>query len=595
MNPCPSTAPLLLGETEGRFPQAHVASHPLSFLEGAAWMWAIAGGCALLAAFLIWQARRPAGTVIHVHFEQGYGLSAGDPVRLRGIDVGEVEVVALSADLEGVSVEIRLTPAASDLARDGSRFWIERPQVQLGNVRGLDTLVGPKYIGVHPGEGEPRTEFDGVPSPRQFADSESIGITVRFRQGHGLMVGAPVRFRGLSVGEVVDVELGDAIDHVLVHAELDRNAQRLAQAGSQFWIERPEVSVSKVRGLDTLVGGAHLAVMPSIQKGAEQFAFEGLDVAPAEDQTNAGIEVVLESPERFGLKAGSPVLHRGVTIGKIIRVGLATDGSSVESRAFIYAAYQDLVRTNSRFWSNSGVGVEIGLLSGVQLDAESLETIAAGGAAMATPNSPGHRIATGHRFGLAEQAEDEWLEWRPQIAIGRNLLPKNADISPPIRATLRWRRRSFGLMRERQQQVWAHVFDPGRLVCPWEGDLPKEITLEYAGKTIDVAASRLKVLPGDLLQVEGVNMSVVDKVWKSAQMRLPASPENCLLVAGPDTMPLSASRIHATNNAHSWDLDAATELLEDWNGASVIAQSDGKLVGILHWNDGRPSIGLISK
>lgn len=570
------------------FPQAKVSPSPWGFLDGAGLMWAIAGVCILLATALLWRAREPVGKEIVIHFEQGHGLAPGDPLRLRGIDVGEVTKVTLGGELESVRVIARLAPEADSLAREGSRFWIERPQVRLGNIRGLDTLVGPKYIGVQPGDGESETEFQGVPSPRQFAHGEAIGVTVAFRQGHGLMAGAPVRFRGTNIGEVVAIDLDASMSRVLVHAELNRDASRLAQAGAQFWIERPEVGVAQVRGLDTLIGGAYLAAAPGMGEGEEQLRFDGLEAAPAEDLAGAGIEVVLESPARYGLKSGSPVLHRGVTIGKIVRVGLATDGATVEARALIYSVYQDLVRSNSRFWSNSGVGFEFGLLSGVQLDAESLETIAAGGAAMATPNEPGAPIVTGHRFALVNQPDDAWLQWRPRIPIGRASLPSDTSAPPPLRATLRWRRRSFGFMRDDQRQVWAHFAPDGRMICPWPDDLPPELTIEYAGKTIDVPKSRLRLLPGSLLGIEGATPLAAHR-WDKSQVRRPDHPENCVLMAGPDVLTVSAGRLIQSEEPARWELDL-TDLSEDWNGASVVAQEDGKLIGVLQWNDARPFI-----
>ena len=573
------------------FPKAHVAASPWRFLDGAGLMWAIAGGCALLAIVLIWQARKPAGKEIVIHFEQGYGLAPGDPLRLRGIDVGEVESVTLGQELETVRVSARLSPESSGLAREGSRFWIERPQVQMGNVRGLDTLVGPKYIGVQPGDGAAQTEFQGVPSPRQFAGSEAIGVTISFRQGHGLTVGAQVRFRGTNVGEIVAIELDETLNHVLVHAELNRDAGRLAQEGAQFWIERAEVGMAQVRGLDTLIAGAYLAAAPGMMEGKEQLQFDGLETAPAEDLSSTGIEVVLESPARYGLKAGSPVLHRGVTIGKIVRVGLATDGATVEARALIYSVYQDLVRGNSRFWSNSGVGFEFGLLSGVQLDAESLETIAAGGAAMATPDSPGERIVTGHRFALAKQPKDDWLQWRPRIPIGRASLPSETQAPPPLRATLRWRRRSFGFMRDAQAQVWAHFAPTGEMLCPWQDDLPAELTVEYAGKTIDVPKARLKLRAGALVEIQGIT-TMSEHQWKKNQVRQPTHPENCVLMAGPDVLTVSAGRISQAEEPAQWELDPGVALTEDWNGASVVSQEDGKLIGVVHWNEARPYIAI---
>ncbi|WP_255964801.1 hypothetical protein, partial [Klebsiella pneumoniae] len=62
---------------------------------------------------------------------------------------------------------------------------------------------------------------------------------------------------------------------------------------------------------------------------------------------------------------------------------------------------------------------------------ETLATIAAGGVALATPDSPGQRVGTGHRFELAKSARDEWLRWQPHLAIGSASLPDDFVFPQP--------------------------------------------------------------------------------------------------------------------------------------------------------------------
>ncbi|MCA9178847.1 MAG: MCE family protein [Planctomycetales bacterium] len=574
-----------------------MSSSPWQFLLGAKGMWLVTGICAVAAIVLVARARRAVGPEIVITFEQGHGLAPGDPLRLRGIDVGEVTSVTMSESLDGVEVGASLTPEAAALASEGTLFWIERPQVKLGAVRGLDTLVGPKYIGVQPGAGggaARAVRFAGVESPRQFSDGETVGITIRFHQGHGVEVGAPVRFRGLQIGEVVSVELSGSLGHVLVHAELNRNAEQIARSGAQFWIERAQVSMARVRGLDTLIGGAYLAALPGESDGESLHEFDGLDAAPAEMDKAGGIEVVLESPARYGLKTGSPVLHRGVEIGNIVRVGLASDGAAVESRAFIQPAYRDLIRSNTQFWSNSGVGLEFGLLSGVQLAAESLETITSGGVAMATPDQPGKPVATGHRFALAKEADEKWLQWRPQIGIGGALLDDGAQPPAGLRATLRWQQRRFGFQKSRQAQCWAQAIDD-LVICPWEGELPKgPLTVESDGKSFEIQSDAIAQIAPGLISLRGV-ATAAEQRWPAARLRRPTAPEDAVLFGGPDSLPVSAGRFRTDAERGDWRIDLAVELSEDWSGAALVAQGDGALLGCLVWNDGQPEIALMPK
>ena len=94
------------------------------------------------------------------------------PVRYRGITVGEIVEIDLDKTLEAVVVRIQLTEAAAEVAREGARFWIERPNISIGKVRGLDTLMGGRFVGVLPGPID-------APACRQFYGLEVASAPVR--------------------------------------------------------------------------------------------------------------------------------------------------------------------------------------------------------------------------------------------------------------------------------------------------------------------------------------------------------------------------------------------------------------------------------
>ncbi|HKU48114.1 MAG TPA: MlaD family protein, partial [Burkholderiales bacterium] len=66
-------------------------------------------------------------------------------------------------------------------------------------------------------------------------------ITIQFDQGAGLRIGqTPVKYRGVPIGEVTNVELSEDHKHVLVKARLRRTAASVANEGAIFWIVRPQ-------------------------------------------------------------------------------------------------------------------------------------------------------------------------------------------------------------------------------------------------------------------------------------------------------------------------------------------------------------------
>lgn len=244
-------------------------------------------------------------------------------------------------------------------------------------------------------------------------------ITVRFPEGSGIAAGDPVVFRGVRVGDVQSIRLSRDLSRIEVSARLRRDAASIATEGSQFWIVRPEISAGRVSGLDTLLGPRYLQCEPA-QNGKPRLDFDGLDRPPAKaPQSNGTLEIVLEASQRGSIDIGSPVVYRGIRVGAVREVQLATDARKVEIAAVIEAQFRDLVRTNSRFWNAGGLGLDWGLIRGLTVKAGSLETLVAGAVAFATPSKPGEVAAPGQRFDMGEPVKEEGPGWSPAIEIHR--------------------------------------------------------------------------------------------------------------------------------------------------------------------------------
>ena len=210
---------------------------------------------------------------IEIRFENGNGLAIGDEVQHRGIVVGEVTSVDLNGDLTGVVVNVRLLNSAARLARIGTQFWVERPTVSAAEVRGLDTLVGGRYIAVQPGsaDGSLQTTFDGLSkAPPGDLPEGGVEIVLEASQRGGLRRGVPVLYRGQRVGHVIAVALASDATTVEARVWVDAAYRELVRDNSRFWMNSGiDVSVG-LDGLklsaDTLssiiVGGVSMATPP---------------------------------------------------------------------------------------------------------------------------------------------------------------------------------------------------------------------------------------------------------------------------------------------------------------------------------------------
>jgi len=100
---------------------------------------------------------------ITIRFKDGSGLKADQtPIKYRGVQIGEVGAVELTPDHQFVLVKARLQRSAASIAKQGAVFWIVRPELGIGNITGLSTVITGPEINVLPGNGEAQSEFVGL-------------------------------------------------------------------------------------------------------------------------------------------------------------------------------------------------------------------------------------------------------------------------------------------------------------------------------------------------------------------------------------------------------------------------------------------------
>lgn len=407
-------------------------------------------------------------------------------------------------------------------------------------------------------------------------------ITLTFDNGHGLRVGDALRCQGIDVGRVEAVRLSDDAQSVTVEARLEPDAAMLARSGTRFWIVHPQVSFEGVTGLETIAGPRYIAVLPG--GGERQGAFVGLSEPPVmATEPPGGLEVILDAERRGSLRPGVPIMYRQTRIGTVIAVGLASDATSVEVRAYIRPGFTTLVRHNSVFWNASGADFKASLTEGFKLQVESVQALLAGGVSMATPNEAGGPVSTGHRFPLAESAESDWKKWRPAIALGSALLPPG--LTPPTALPAVTQRSPAGLFsRAKQRRGWVLAL-PGGLIGP--ADLLEPTAADdKAPAVLEVAGSRITLDQTPRWQAHGLLLLPMDPPaapWPLDRIRRPESPEDCLIFTDAAASPiaLAVARLRAAEGGEQWAVDRSVAPDDTWHGAPVLARSDGKLVGML--------------
>lgn len=243
------------------------------------WIWLIPVLAAAASAWLIYEYLGQRGIPIEITFAQGYGLKPGDMVKYRGIDVGVVDELVLSREPAHVTARVRLHPEARGLAREGSLFWIVRPEVGWTEAKGLETVIGAKHMIVLPGQGPPRTRFEGrEKNPAEAMDVPGgLTLVLDSPSAGGLRPGAYLAYRQVAVGEIIDVSLAEDRQGVEVRVAIPPAYRDLISQHSVFWkTSGARLQAGLFRGvrleLDSLhsllIGGISMHPNPSGREGS---------------------------------------------------------------------------------------------------------------------------------------------------------------------------------------------------------------------------------------------------------------------------------------------------------------------------------------
>jgi len=203
------------------------------------WTWLFPLLALLAAGWLFFDRWQQQGPEIQVRFQEAPGIEAGKTKLIfRGTPVGLVEWVRLEDDLQEVVVGIRLKAFAEDLAREGTEFWIEQPEVTLRGFAGLDSLIQGNSIQARVEEPSKKSaySFIGLESaPLTSLSEDFLRVELTAQSVPFLSRGTPVFRRGTQVGWVSEKTL-DAEGNPRLRLEIEQQYANTVSSNTRFWI-----------------------------------------------------------------------------------------------------------------------------------------------------------------------------------------------------------------------------------------------------------------------------------------------------------------------------------------------------------------------
>ena len=245
-------------------------------------VWVVPVVAAAVAGYLVYDRMQQGGASITIAFADGMGVKAGQTeIRYRGVPIGDVGEVDLSHDRARVIVNARLRHSAASIAREGSVFWIVRPQIGAASITGLGTVLTGPYIQVLPGSGKTQTSFTGVDHPSPTLDRRGLKIVLATAHLASVRNGSAIYYRGIEVGTIIDAHLSGDATSARISGFIDEPYSRLVRSGSRFWsVSGLDVHVGLFKGLDI-----SLESLRSLAIGGVAFATPDVSGAPANAST----------------------------------------------------------------------------------------------------------------------------------------------------------------------------------------------------------------------------------------------------------------------------------------------------------------------
>ncbi len=222
-------------------------------------------------------------------------------------------------------------------------------------------------------------------------------VTIDFQSAAGIIAGrTPVRYQGVEVGTVQSLSLSKDLRTIMVKVSIRSELADSLREGTQFWLVTPKASLAGISGLDALVGGNYIGMMPGT--GKEESHFTALDTQPQYRLNTGELMIHLHASDLGSLSTGSLIYYRKIPIGKVYDYDIESGNNGVTIDVLIDKRFAHLVKDNSRFWNVSGIKADVSL-SGAKVEMESLAALVNGAIALDSP-ADGNQAKTDQQFEL---------------------------------------------------------------------------------------------------------------------------------------------------------------------------------------------------
>ncbi|MDX8386987.1 MAG: MlaD family protein [Ghiorsea sp.] len=192
----------------------------------------------LIAMWLTFAYYAAIGPQIRIHFETNEGLKVGQSqIKYKDIPIGKITDIQIPENTNGIIVIVNIDSKYTDLIKEGSQFWIVKPEVSMLGISGLNTLLSGTYIDMYKGDGKKEIyEFRGLAYPYKEASSGSNYILTATEK-YGLSAGSPIYYKNIEIGQVEKTQISPNGELVHFIVSIGKQYTSFVHTDSKFWLK----------------------------------------------------------------------------------------------------------------------------------------------------------------------------------------------------------------------------------------------------------------------------------------------------------------------------------------------------------------------
>ncbi|KZN69307.1 intermembrane transport protein PqiB [Pseudoalteromonas luteoviolacea] len=218
----------------------------------------------------------------------------------------------------------------------------------------------------------------------QHQSNKGHVIFLKMENADGIIAGkTEVKVRSVQVGIVEALRLQIEQNAVIATIRINKHYDSLLTEDAKFWTVKPRVDETGISGLNTLLSGVYIELLPGeSDRSASLFTMQDQPALISPDVD--GVRYSLTAANAEVLDVGTGIFFRNYKIGQVESAKFNEKTLEMDYGIFINSPYDELISKNVIFWVNSGIEVDLST-EGIRVSTGSLSKLIKGGISVDYP------------------------------------------------------------------------------------------------------------------------------------------------------------------------------------------------------------------